>query len=334
MKNKVFIIAEAGVNHNGNLDLALKLCDIAKNAGADAVKFQTLNAELNVLKQCEMAEYQKKHVKTKSHWQMIKDLELSREEFRKIKERCDSIGIEFLSTPCVAEDLGFLIYLGMKRIKVSSGEITNVPLLSKIGKLKKEVILSTGMSELKEIKNAIDILVKSGTIKSKITALQCNSEYPTPMSDVNLKAMLTIRDAFNVKVGYSDHTIGIEVPIAAVAMGATIIEKHFTIDKNMPGPDHKASLEPLELKAMVTAIRNIEKALGSTIKKPTKSEIKNRKICRKTIVAVRSIRKGEIFTEENITVKRPQIGLSSIEWNKVLGKKANKNFIKDDPISL
>jgi len=334
MQDKVLIIAEAGVNHNGKLDLALRLCDAAKAAGADIVKFQTFDTENNVLPDCEMAEYQKSVGKFKSQWEMLKDLELSHEEFRKIKDHCDKIGIEFLSTPSEIGSLNFLISLGMNRIKVSSGEIMNLPLLRKIGSLKKEVILSTGMADLEEVKNALNVLVKAGTEKDNVTVLHCNTAYPTPMDDVNLRAMLTMRDSLKVNVGYSDHTLGIEVSIAAVAMGARVIEKHFTLDRNLQGPDHKASLESAELKAMVEAIRNIEKALGDGIKKPSASEIKNQRICRKTIVAAGRIKKGDVFSEENITVKRPELGISAIKWDDVIGAKAKKDFEKDESITL
>ena len=333
MKDKIFIIAEAGVNHNGKLDIALNLCDAAKAAGADAVKFQTFNTQINVLKDCEMAEYQKKNVsKLISHWEMIRKLELSHDEFRLLKDHCDRIGIEFLSTPSETESLRFLISLGMRAVKISSGEITNLPLLRAIGRLKKEVLLSTGMANMKEIKAALDIIVAAGTPKTKITVLHCTTDYPTKPDEVNLLAMLTIKKNFGVKVGYSDHTNGIEAAVAAAALGARIIEKHFTLDKKMEGPDHAASLEPSELKAMVDGIRNIEKALGNGIKKPTRAELKNKKITRKCIVAKKDIKKGEKFSDVNLTVMRPEKGVSAIKWDEVVGKKAKRDFVKNEVI--
>lgn len=335
MRDKVYIIAEAGVNHNGSFELAIQLCDMAKNTGVDAIKFQTFNTEINVMKDCGMAEYQISNVgKSISHWDMIKGLELTHMEFEKIKAYCDRINIEFLSTPSEKESLHFLLTLGMDKIKISSGEITNVPFLRSIGRLKKQVILSTGMSDLGEIEDALDVLTKAGTKREDVTILHCNSEYPTPMEDVNLRAMCTIKESLKVNVGYSDHTLGIEVPIAAVALGATIIEKHFTLSKTMEGPDHKASLEPNELKAMVKAIRNIEKALGNGIKKASVSEIKNINICRKGIVAAKNIKKGEVFSEDNLTVKRPMVGVSAVEWDIAIGKSACRDFMKDETIEL
>lgn len=335
MKDKVLIIVEAGVNHNGKLDLALKLCDAAKAAGADAVKFQTFNTEINVLKDCEMAEYQKKNVgETTSHWEMIKKLELTHDEFWRLKRHCDRIGIEFLSTPSETESLAFLMSMGMKKIKISSGEITNLPLLRAVGKLKKEVLLSTGMANMKEIKAAIAILVAAGTPKNKITVLHCTTDYPTKPEEVNILAMLSIRDAFSVKVGYSDHTTGIEASVAAVALGATLIEKHFTLNHSLPGPDHAASLEPGELKGLVVSIRRTETMLGSGEKKPTFSEIKNKSITRKTIVAKRLIKKGEIFSEDNLMVKRPELGISAMQWDTVMGKKAKKDFASDEAVRI
>ena len=265
---------------------------------------------------------------------MVKKLELSYDDFKVLKEYCDKLGIMFLSTPFDLESIDFLNELGLEIFKIPSGEITNLPYLEKIGKLGKKVILSTGMADLGEIEDALDILINNGTRKEDITVLHCNTEYPTPIEDVNLLAMLTIRDAFKINVGYSDHTLGIEIPIAAVALGATVIEKHFTLDRNMEGPDHKASLEPHELKAMINAIRNVEKALGDGIKKPSKSEEKNKIIVRKSIVAKRKIKKGEIFTEENITVKRPGNGISPMRWYEILGKKASKDYQEDELIEI
>lgn len=332
---KTFIIAEAGVNHNGELELAKKLVDIAVESGADAVKFQTFKAEEIVSKFADMAEYQKKNMgMEESQLEMIKRLELRYEDFEYLKMYCDKRGIVFMSTPFDIDSARFLKHLGMEIFKISSGEITNYPLLKEIGSYKSKIILSTGMANLGEIEYALDVLMENGTKREDITVLHCNTEYPTPFEDVNLRAMITIKEAFKVDVGYSDHTLGIEVPIAAVALGAKVIEKHFTLDRNLPGPDHKASLEPNELKSMVESIRNVEKALGSGIKKPSKSEIKNIVIARKSIVAKRNIKKGEIFTEENITTKRPAKGLPPTMWNKILGRKATRNFEVDDFIEI
>ena len=332
---RTFIIAEAGVNHNGNINLAKKLIDVAVEAGVDAVKFQTFKAENIISKVVPMAEYQIKNLgKELSQLDMIKELELTYKDFQDLKIYCEKKEIIFLSTPFDIESARFLKDLGLEIFKIASGEITNYPLLKEVGGFKKKVILSTGMADLGEIEDALDVLMDSGTKREDITVLHCNTEYPTPFEDVNLKAMLTIKEAFKVNVGYSDHTLGIEIPIAAVALGATVIEKHFTVDKNLPGPDHKASLEPDELKAMVKAIRNIEKALGNGIKKPSKSELKNINLTRKSIVAKRDIKKGEIFTEGNITTKRPGTGISPMLWNYVVGRKAPRNFKKDEKIDL
>jgi N,N'-diacetyllegionaminate synthase len=329
----VFIIAEAGVNHNGSLKLAKKLVDKAKEAGADAVKFQTFKAKNLVSKNAKKAKYQVENMGSdESQYEMIKKLELGFDEFKELKNYCDKKEIMFLSTPFDDESIEFLNNLGVEIFKIPSGEITNLPYLRKIGLLKKKVILSTGMSDLGEVEYALDILMKAGTKKENITILHANTEYPTPMEDVNLKAMQTIACAFGVKVGYSDHTLGIEVPIAAVAMGASVIEKHFTLDKNMVGPDHKASLEPYELETMVKAIRNIEKALGDGIKKPSKSESKNIEIARKSIVAKRDIKKGEKFTEENLTIKRPGNGINPMRWDEILGQIARKDYKEDELI--
>jgi N,N'-diacetyllegionaminate synthase len=331
----IFIIAEAGVNHNGSLELAKKLIDSAVGAGADAVKFQTFKAENVISKYAPKAEYQKQTTKQEeSQLLMVKKLELSYDDFKELKAYCDSKGIMFLSSPFDFESIDFLNELGLEIFKIPSGEITNLPYLERIGRLKKKVILSTGMADLGEIEDALDVLISSGTKKDNITVLHCNTEYPTPFEDVNLKAMITIKEAFNVKVGYSDHTPGIEIPIAAVTLGATIIEKHFTLDRKLPGPDHRASLEPDDLKVMVRAIKNIEKALGNGIKKPSPSEIKNMPIARKGIVANRKIKKGEFFTEENITVKRPGTGISPMRWYEVLGKVAPRDFEEDESIEL
>ncbi|MCL5030121.1 MAG: N-acetylneuraminate synthase [Bacteroidetes bacterium] len=330
---KTFIIAEAGVNHNGSIELAFKLIDTAKEAGADAVKFQSFKAASLVSKKAEKAEYQKRTTDSnESQYEMIKRLELSYDDHIKLIEYCKSKNIIFLSSPFDLDSIDLLNNLGLDTFKIPSGEIINLPYLKKIGTLNKNAILSTGMADLGEIEDALDILIESGTKKENITVLHCNTEYPTPFEDVNLKAMLTIKNAFDVKVGYSDHTLGIEVPIAAVALGAGVIEKHFTLDKKMEGPDHKASLEPNELKLMVEAIRNIEEALGNGIKKPPKSEIININIVRKSIVAKKTIRKGEILTEENLTVKRPGNGISPMRWDEIIGTSAGKDYTEDEII--
>jgi len=335
MGDKTFIIAEAGVNHNGSVEIAKRMIEVAKECGADAIKFQTFKAEEVVSKYAPKAEYQKQTTgEIESHLQMLKKLELSFDDFIVLKEYCDKLGIMFLSTPFDFESIDFLNSLGLEIFKIPSGEITNLPYLEKIGKLRKKVILSTGMADLGEIEDALDILTSCGTKKEDITILHCNTEYPTPYEDVNLLAMLTIKEAFKVKVGYSDHTLGIEVPIAAVALGASVIEKHFTLDRNMQGPDHKSSLEPNELKAMVKAIRNVEKALGDGIKKPSPSEIKNKIIVRRSIVAKRNIKRGEIFNEENITVKRPATGISPMRWYEILGKTATRDYKEDEIIEI
>ncbi len=332
MSNKVFIIAEAGVNHNGDINLAKQLIDKAKEAGVDAVKFQTWKTELIVTESAEQAQYQAENIgKTESQYQMLKRLELAFDDFIELKQYCDEKGIMFLSTADEPVSATFLNDL-QDIFKVGSGELTSLPFLRHIGQYNKKVILSTGMGNLSEIEQAIQILEDAGTDRNKISVLHANTQYPTPMEDVNLKAMLTIGRAFDLEYGYSDHTLGIEVPIAAVAMGATIIEKHFTLDKDMEGPDHKASLNPEELKAMVEAIRNIEKALGSSIKAPSKSEKENMPIVRKSIVAAKDIQKGDVFSAENITVKRPGTGLSPFRWDEVIGQTAQKEYKKDDMI--
>ncbi len=332
---RTFIIAEAGVNHNGSISIAKKLIDVSADAGSDAVKFQTFKAERLVCKSAAKADYQKKTTDAdESQFDMIKKLELNEDAHKELMDYGKDKGIIFLSSPFDLESIDLLNKLGIEIFKIPSGEITNLPYLRKIGRLKKKVILSTGMADLGEIGNAINVLTEYGTRKDGITVLHCNTEYPTPFEDVNLNAMLTIRDAFKVKVGYSDHTLGIEAPVAAVALGAAVIEKHFTLDKNMKGPDHKASLEPDELKAMVHAIRNIEKALGNGVKRPSPSELKNKPVVRKSIVAARDIRKGETFTEDNITVKRPGTGISPMEWDSVIRNKAVRAFEEDDLIEL
>lgn len=333
--SKTLIIAEAGVNHNGSLDLAYKLIDAAKKAGVDAIKFQTFKAESLVSKKAEKAEYQKENTNAEENqFEMIRRLELSLDSHHKLIKCCKENEIVFLSSPFDLDSIDLLNELGLETFKVPSGEIINLPYLRKLGKLNKNIILSTGMADLGEIEDALDILIESGTKKENITVLHCNTEYPTPFEDVNLEAMLTIKNAFDVKVGYSDHTNGIEVPIAAVGLGAEVIEKHFTLDRNMEGPDHKASLEPTELEAMVKAIRNIEKAIGDGIKKPSKSELKNKPIARKSLIAIKKIGKGDLFTEENIGIKRPGNGISPMRWDEVIEGKASKNFEIDDLIEL
>ncbi len=329
----VFVIAEAGVNHNGDIVLAKQLIDAAIEAGADAVKFQTFKAENLVSKNAQKADYQKETTdKEESQFDMIKKLELDVGTHNELIAYCRSKGTMFLSTPFDHDSIELLNDLGLEIFKIPSGEITNLPYLRHIGTLNKKVILSTGMADMGEIEDALDVLVQAGTPKENITVLHANTMYPTPMEDVNLKAMMTIGCAFDIPFGYSDHTLGIEVDIAAVAMGASVIEKHFTLDKTMEGPDHKASLEPDELKAMVDAIRNIELALGNGIKKPSNSEKPNMTIVRKSIVASRSIQKGEVLTEKNMTVKRPGNGISPMRWDEVVGSIAKKDYVADELI--
>ena len=328
----VYIIAEAGVNHNGSFELACRLVDAAKKAGADCVKFQTFKSEKLVSKSTQKAEYQKRTTGNSSQQDMLKQLELSYDEFKKLKNYCDKTGITFLSTPFDTDSIEFLELLGMPFWKIPSGEVTNLPYLIRLGCSGKPVIMSTGMCNIEDIRAAMKALKENGS--GEISLLHCNTEYPTPFEDVNLRAMNTLRSEFETKVGYSDHTKGIEVPIAAVAMGATVIEKHFTLDRNMVGPDHSSSLEPAELAAMVSAIRNIEKALGTGNKTPSESERKNMAIARKSIVAKRHIGKGEAFTEDNVTVKRPGSGISPMKWFEVLGQMATRDFEEDEMIEL
>jgi len=331
--SKVFIIAEAGVNHNGSIELAKKLIDVVSESGADAVKFQTFKAEKLVSKNAQKAEYQKQTTdKTESQFDMIKKLELDLDTHKELISYCEQNNIMFLSTPFDHDSIELLETLGLEIFKIPSGEITNLPYLRHIGKLRKKVILSTGMADIGEIEDVLDILIEAGTTKENITILHANTMYPTPMEDVNLKAMVTIGNTFDIAFGYSDHTLGIEVDIAAVAMGASCIEKHFTLDKTMDGPDHKASLEPDELKAMVKAIRNIELALGSSVKKPSKSEIPNMQIARKSIVAKTEIKKGEILSEDNITIKRPGNGINPMRWDEIVGSVALKDYKEDELI--
>jgi N,N'-diacetyllegionaminate synthase len=329
----IFIIAEAGVNHNGSLELAKALIDVAADADADAVKFQTFKADRLVSKTAQKAQYQKQTTDaTETQYEMIKKLELNAHAHHELITYCKTKDILFLSTPFDHESIELLNDLKMDIFKIPSGEITNLPYLRHIGSLGKEVILSSGMADLGEIEDALDVLIASGTPKDQITVLHATTEYPCPIEDVNLKAIQTIARAFGIKVGYSDHTNGIEVPIAAVAMGATIIEKHFTLDKTMDGPDHKASLEPDELCAMINAIRNIEKALGNGAKKPSPSEAKNMSVARKSIVAAQAIHKGEIFTEFNLTIKRPGNGISPMRFDEIIGTTALKDYYEDELI--
>jgi N,N'-diacetyllegionaminate synthase len=330
---KTFIIAEAGVNHNGDVELAKKLVDVACEAEADAVKFQTFIPENVVSIYADKAQYQKDTTdKGETQLEMVKKLKLSFEQFRLLNDYCKEKGIMFLSTPFDIDSLDFLETIDMPIIKVPSGEIVNLPLLLSVAAVEKPVILSTGMSTLEEVRFARDVLLKNGA--SGVSLLHCNTEYPTPFRDANLRAMITLKKEFGGTVGYSDHTLGIEVPIAAVALGAEIIEKHFTLDKNMPGPDHSCSLEPDQLKSMVRAIRNIELALGRSEKTPSESERKNISIARKSIVAATDIMQGEEFTRNNLAIKRPGTGISPTKWFEVIGKKAKRDFVFDELIEL
>jgi N,N'-diacetyllegionaminate synthase len=329
----VFIIAEAGVNHNGNMEIAKEMIRHAADFGADAIKFQTFRTENLVTQFAGKAEYQERTTgRNESQYDMLKKLELNNEQHTELAACCQKNNIQFLSTAFDFDSIDLLTAFDMPVWKIPSGEITNLPYLIKIAKTGKPVILSTGMSTLEEVKAAVTILRQNSA--GEITALHCNTEYPTPYTDVNLKAMLTMQKELGVKTGYSDHTPGIEIPIAAVAMGAAVIEKHFTLDKNMEGPDHRASLEPAEFAAMVQAIRNIEKALGSGEKTPSSSEVKNIAVARKSIVAKCAIKKGDVFTKENITVKRPGAGISPMKWFEVLGLAAAKDFVQDELIVL
>lgn len=333
---KTLIIAEAGVNHNGDISLAKKLIAAAADAGADLVKFQTFTAKNLVSASAPKAEYQKKTTEgSESQLEMIQKLELSREDHTVLIEECRANGIGFFSTAFDFQSFDLLTELGcLEQIKIPSGELTNLPLLRYMSRLGKPLMLSTGMANLGEIEAAIEAIEGAGTPRHLITVLHCTTEYPTPMEEVNLRAMVAMKTAFGVNTGYSDHTPGIEVPIAAVALGATIIEKHFTLDRNLPGPDHKASLEPHELKAMVEGIRNVERALGDGVKRPSPSELKNKPIARKSLVAIRPISTGEAFSAENMGAKRPGTGLSPMRWDEVLGHIASKDFAVDDLIEL
>ena len=333
-KSSVFIIAEAGVNHNGDVKLAYKLCDAAKEAGVNAVKFQTWKTEKIVTKSAALAEYQENNISDKgaSQYEMLKQLELSYDEFVEVRDYCNQIGIQFLSTPDTEEDMDFLLGLGISVLKIGSGEVTNIPFLRAVGKRRKKVILSTGMSTLADVEKAYNTLMESGA--KEVALLHCTTNYPCPYNEVNLQAMQTLKAAFKCQVGYSDHTLGIEVPIAAVAMGAKIIEKHFTLDKNMEGPDHKASLDPQELKQMVISIRNIENAMGDGIKRPNASEQKNAEVVLKRIIAKKQIRKGDILGVDNLALLRSSEGLPAKYWDLIAGKAANREYKDDEPIDL
>lgn len=335
MINRTLIIAEAGVNHNGDLDLAKQLIDVATEAGADLVKFQTFNADSLATRTAKKADYQTQNTSSKeTQHKMLRRLELTAEMHKELIAHCAARNIGFFSTGFDIESIDLLVSLGQDRFKIPSGEITNLPYLRHIGRLGKSIILSTGMAVMGEIEAAIDVLERAGTPRASMTVLHCTTEYPTHMADVNLRAMRSIHSAFGVAVGYSDHTPGIEVAIAAVAIGASVIEKHFTLDRKLPGPDHKASLEPEELKAMVAAIRNIEIALGDGIKRPTASENRNMPIGRKSLVARKAIRVGEIFSAENITTKRPGTGISPMRWDEILGRASPRDFEADELIEV
>lgn len=335
--DKVIIIAEAGVNHNGDINLAKKLIDVAVEAGVDFVKFQTFKAESLVSKSAKKADYQIENTQnaTENQLQMLKKLELSHEQHIELMAYCRQKDISFFSTAFDLDSLIYLKDLGLRMVKIPSGEITNLPYLRKAAELFSKVIISTGMSTLEDIEKALNVFLSAGIKREAIYILHCNTEYPTPMKDVNLLAMLSIKNKFNVEIGYSDHTLGIEVPTAAVALGAKMIEKHFTLDRSLPGPDQLASLEPLELKAMVASIRNIELAIsGNGMKEPSSSELKNKEIARKSIVAKTVINKGDIFSESNITTKRPGNGISPMHWDEVIGQVAQADFNADDLIKL
>jgi len=334
--NKVIIIAEAGVNHNGSLEKAFQLIDAAVEAGVDYVKFQTFKSSKLVSKNAIKADYQVENTKnnTESQLEMLQKLELTASDHQQLIDYCNSKNIKFFSTAFDLDSLQYLADIGLKLVKIPSGEVTNLPYLEKAASLFDKVILSTGMCTMKDIEDALNTFLNKGVKKENITVLHCNTEYPTPMGDVNLKAMLTIGKEFNTPIGYSDHTLGIEVPIAAVALGATVIEKHFTLDRNLPGPDHKASLEPGELKQMVSSIRQIELALGNGIKQPTASEIRNMVVARKSLVATRDIKKGELFAENNIAAKRPGNGIPPIYYWDVLGKVAPHDYSIDEMVEL
>lgn len=332
---KTFIIAEAGVNHNGDINIAYELIDIAKEAGADAIKFQTWKTENLITKTAEKTEYQKKNTTVnETQFEMIKKLELQNEEFIKLKKYCDMKNIIFMSTCAEIESLNFLLSIGMKKIKIGSPDITNLPFLKYISSLNKDVFLSTGMANMEEIKSAVKVLKSNGLNDKKITILHCNSEYPTPYEDTNLSSIIFLKKKLNLRVGYSDHTLGPHMPVAAVAMGAEVIEKHFTLNKNMNGPDHSSSLNPKELKEMIKFIRDVDKAFGREEIFVTKSEYKNISLVRKSIVASKKINKGEYFSENNITIKRPGNGISPMKWYTIIGLVASKSFEKDEIIKI
>lgn len=335
MEHKVVIIAEAGVNHNGDLALAERLVDVASSAGADFVKFQTFSADRLVTRAALKAVYQQETTgSAESQYEMLRRLELGLQAHYHLANYCTSKDIGFLSTAFDEDNLDFLVSLGIPLIKVPSGELTNLSYLRHVARLQKPVVLSTGMATLAEVGDALAALEDAGLARSQVTVLHCTTEYPAAMEDVNLRAMQTIRDAFGVKIGYSDHTLGVEVAIAAVAMGATVIEKHFTLDKTMSGPDHRASLEPDELARMVCSIRNVELAMGDGVKRPSASEQANKAVVRKSLVAARPITKGEVFTSENLVVKRPGIGLSPMRIDEVLGRAAPRDFDSDEMVEL
>lgn len=332
---RTVIIAEAGVNHNGDLALAHQLIDVAAEAGVDYVKFQTFSADRLVIPGANKAEYQMQATDpVETQYDMLKRLELTRDMHESLIAYCQVCGVKFFSTGFDIKSIDLLAELGLDRFKIPSGEITNLPYLRHVGRYGKPVILSTGMASLVEVEAAVAALEQAGVQRESITVLHCTTEYPAPMSEVNLHAMLTIRDALGVAVGYSDHTMGIEVPIAAVALGATMIEKHFTLDRTLPGPDHKASLMPGELQSMVKAIRNVELAMGDGVKRPTSSEARNMRCARKSLVAACAIRAGESFSEANLTAKRPGTGLSPMCWDDVIGRKAPRDFDRDELIEL
>lgn len=332
---RTFIIAEAGVNHNGDLDMARRLVDAGAEAGADAVKFQAFHPELVVAHSAAKADYQKAATGTgQSQLEMLRGLALDGAMHRELAAHCRARGITFLSSPFDIPSVDMLTELGLPLMKVPSGEITNMPLLRRIGRSGLPIVLSTGMSDMDEIAAALGALEQAGAARGRITLLHCNTEYPTPFEDVNLRAMVTLRDAFHVPVGYSDHTAGIEVAIAAVALGAVVIEKHFTLDRELPGPDHRASLEPLELNALVSSIRHIEVALGDYEKRPSPSELRNIISARRSLVALTAIRAGDRFTPENVTAKRPAGGISPMRWDEAMGRTARRDFDPDEPIEL
>ncbi len=335
MKLKTYVIAEIGVNHNGNLNIARELIDAATDAGADAVKFQTYQTNLLVTRTASKATYQIAATgKSESQYEMLSSLQLSYEQHHTLMMYCQEREVEFLSSPFDIESIDSLIEMGVSKIKIPSGELTNLPYLRHIGSLGKPIIMSTGMATLNEVRSAMDVLESAGAMRAKITLLHCSTEYPASISGVNLKAMITLKDTFNVQVGYSDHTIGSEVSLAAVAMGASVIEKHLTLDCRSYGPDHKASMEPNDFKLMINAIRNVEMAFGSGEKKPNSTEMNNSNIVRKSLFANDAIKKGELFTEDNIISKRPANGISPMEWDNVIGQVAKKYFHKDDLIEL